>query len=350
MPRPPIDITPYAPSFDDELRWPLSAMAHPSLDPRFPIARELADDVGWQTLCARGVHKRVSATQRELLSYLHGWCDVLERDIDGACEHLVPLLRSTRLGLAPAVRQDLANILVDSGNADIAEHYLSKYDIRDVEVLDLLAASYAELGKPNDALAISRRATATDHRATQANKCRRLVKWIMFAPEHSAAKGIEALAKLAKQPKVPDPVCKRLFHKVACWRNPGDDCLPYFADENIDGTAARLLEVYYRWPVEAEGREWWRIAESARSALSVPGGADLTLAAHAAALNANLHCSLERAASLRYTAEQIRKTPDHARYESRLQKLEAMCVPSEPPQGAAASKLVAPWPSSPATP
>ena len=41
-PRPDIDMTGVLPDFHEELRWPLSGMNHPVLEPRFPIASELA--------------------------------------------------------------------------------------------------------------------------------------------------------------------------------------------------------------------------------------------------------------------------------------------------------------------
>src|SRR6185503_18531607 len=117
-PRPTIDVDQYLPDFHDELRWPLSGMNHPSLEPRFPVANELAIGVDWQTLCARGVQNRTSPTQKELLSYLRGWCEVQRRDVDGACAHLTPLIGAMTFGMPAAVRQDLANILVDHGDAD----------------------------------------------------------------------------------------------------------------------------------------------------------------------------------------------------------------------------------------
>ena len=176
--RPQIDVSWLLPDFHDELRWPLSGMHHPKLEPEFPVAQELAIGVDWQGLCARGVHRRISATQKELISYLRGWCHVQERDVDGACAELVPLLGSVKSGLRDAVRRDLANILVESGDAEKAEHWLTKHHVRDIETLDLLAANYVEVGSPADAFAINRRVIDEDDYATPATKCRRLVRRI----------------------------------------------------------------------------------------------------------------------------------------------------------------------------
>jgi hypothetical protein len=77
-PRPEIDLSWLLADFHDELRWPLTGMSHPALEPRFPIAQQLAmPGIGWQDLCARGVQHRTSATQKELLAYLRGWCAAL---------------------------------------------------------------------------------------------------------------------------------------------------------------------------------------------------------------------------------------------------------------------------------
>jgi hypothetical protein len=349
-PRPDIDVSAYLPDFDAELRWPLSAMAHPSLQPRFPIARELANGVSWQKLCERGVHKRVSATERELLSYLHGWCDVLKRDVDGACMHLVPLLGSVQLGLSAAVRQDLANILVDSGSADAAEHYLSTHDIRDVELLDLLAANFVEIGKPEGALELNRRAMGVDYRAPDEATCRRLTRQIVLANDGEHAPAFEALSALATKPKVPDPLCVRLFHKVACWRTPGIACRLYLADEGLNGqTTSSLLEAYYRWPEKAGAWEWSAIADTASSAMPLPGAAELAVVANEAAAQASPRCTRERSAAIRRTIDRIRRDPERTLYLSRLNKLQAACPPVwlDPTPVNTGPDAVAPWPAKP---
>ena len=60
--RPNIDVRSLLPDFSAELRWPLTGMSHPILEPRFAIAQELAvPGVEWQQLCARGVQNRTSS-------------------------------------------------------------------------------------------------------------------------------------------------------------------------------------------------------------------------------------------------------------------------------------------------
>lgn len=326
VPRPAIDIARYAPDFHDELRWPLTGMNHPSLEPRFPIAQQLAESgITWQELCARGVHKRVSASQQELLAYLHGWCDVLDRNVDAACAHLKPLLGSLTRGLTPAVRQDLANILAANGDADRAEHWLNKHDLRDTELLDLLAATYVEVGSHEDAVTINRRAIDSDDYATDATKCRRLTRQIVLSGSGDATFATEALRQLATQPKIPDPLCKRLIHKVGCWLAPGLQCTQYLADEHIDPRAVELLDAYYNWPRDATQAEWWSAADRARRALPLPGAAELVVTAFEASLQADSMCLNARNTAVHAAIDELRADPANAAYEPRLAKLEEAC-------------------------
>lgn len=324
--RPAIDITRYTPDFHDELRWPLTGMNHPVLEPRFPIAAQLAEPgVTWQEMCARGVHRRVSASQQELLDYLHGWCDVLDRDIDSACAHLRPLLGSLTRGITPAVRQDLANILAAERDVDKAEHWLSKHDIRDIEVLDLLAADFVEVGSHADAATINRRAIDSDSYATDATKCRRLVRQIVLSGSGSATFSLEALRQLATLPKVPDPLCVHLRREVECWLGPATRCAPYLADEHVDSRAVHLIDAYRNWPHEATGADWWSTAERARRALPLPGAVELVVTALEASLRADTFCMNARATAVRAAVDELRADPANAAYEPRLAKLEAAC-------------------------
>ncbi len=326
VPRPAIDVARYTPEFHADLRWPLGGMSHPMLEPRFPIAARLADPgVSWQELCARGVQNRVSATQHELLAYLHGWCDVLKRDIDAACRRLTPLLGSLTGRMREAVRHDLANILVAQGDADKAEHWLSKYDIRDLEVLDLLAASYVEVGTPADALAIDRRAIGADYNATDATTCRRQVKRIVLSGTGDATFAIEALKQRATVPKMPDPTCVRLHNKIACWLAPQSACKAYLADQQLDPHALRLLDVYYAWPREADLQVWWDLGDRALAALPVPGAAELAVTAYEGSLRANGDCYGERADAIHAAIDLIRTDPANASYEPRLEALARAC-------------------------
>ncbi|HEY5924553.1 MAG TPA: hypothetical protein VIV11_22900 [Kofleriaceae bacterium] len=330
-PRPALDMSWLVPDFHEELRWPLSAMSHPSLEPRFAVAQQLGIGVTWDQLCSRGVHKRVSATQKELLSYLHGWCDVQKRDVDSACAHLTPLLGSMTLGLRPAVRHDLANILADHGGAEKAEHWLSKHNIRDVETLDILAATYVEVGMAADAFAINARAIDSDNYATPATKCRRLAKRIVIGHEANPQPAINELNDLALKPKLPDPVCKRVWTKIACWRYPETGCHQYIVDEKIDYRASNLLAAYYSWPFSADAWTWWTTVERARTALGMHGAAELLVTAAELAVRAFGYCPAYARAPLHEDIANIRVDPANAALEPRLKKLAQDCpTPAQP--------------------
>jgi hypothetical protein len=331
-PRPDIDVSFLLPDFHDELRWPLSGMNHPTLEPRFPIAQELAVGVDWQQLCARGVQNRVSATQKELLGYLQGWCEVQKRNVDGACTHLKPLLGSMKSGMRTAVRQDLANILVDQGSSEKAEHWLSKHDIRDVATLDLLAASYVELGLDGDAFAINRRAIDSDDYATAATKCKRLVKRIVLGYDHEPELAAGQLKSMVVNTKAPDKTCQRLWNKVACWRD-HSKCTGFHDDENIPASTRLLLDAYDAWPSgPTTSMQWWSYTDMARLALPNRGAADLVVSAMEATLRAAYGtCFKGIGASFHHAINDVRAAPDGGRLEARLQAIEKVCPKPPPP-------------------
>lgn len=326
LPPPAIDLGAYVPDFHDELRWPLSGMSHPALEPRFDIAQQLAEPgVDWQELCARGVQNRVSSTQKELLEYLHGWCDAQNSNVDGACKHLLPLLGSTTRGLTVAVRTDLANILA-AGDADKAEHWLTKHNIRDIDTLDLLAANYAEQGLLDDAATINRRIIDSDDFATEATKCRRLVR--QLATNHDSGETVAylQLEQLAKKPKVPDPLCVRLFHKAECRRNPATDRANYFSDENIDRRGLYVLKAYGQWPTgSGNWIDWWPIAVVARKAAGLAGANELAVAALEAGFSAQRGCPIGSKKNVRDMLRALRLDAEEPLYEARLKALAAAC-------------------------
>jgi hypothetical protein len=324
--RPHVDLADFIPDLYDEVRWPLPATSHPDLEPQFPIARELAIDVSWEELCERGVHRRTAPAQAEQLQYLRGWCSVLERDVDAACRYLKPLLRSTRRGMSDAVRRDLANILVGHGDADAAEGYITRHFIRDTHVLDLVAASYAELGRLDDASAINRLAIDSDSVAAAATKCRRLAKQVVLTRDRAAhAIPLEELRSYVAYPQGADPTCLRVANAAACFDKPGSGCGMYFAQKGIDPGAAVVVQTYFAWPEEAGYHAWWTLGDRLRLVLDVPGAVELALTAYEASLRASTHCEGARARTINRAIDAIRAMPAHATHEPRLQQLERAC-------------------------
>lgn len=325
-PRPDIDISALRPDFHEELRWPLGAMNHPSLEPRFAVAEQLAaPGIDWEELCQRGVHRRVVASQREMLTYLHAWCDVQARDIDAACRRLAPLIGSTTRGLTAAARQDLANILVATGDADKAEHCLSKHNIRDIDTIDLLAASYVEVGSDADAFAINRRAIDSDDHASVATKCLRLVREIVLAREADPRLAFEAMEALATKPKVPDPTCVRLYDKVKCHRD-HRQCRTFYTDEPIGLSGELLVEAYYEWPANASRyTTWLKYVDRAKTAIPEDGATELVVAALEAAARSVTSCPRDLAVGTAGAIERIYLYVTHAGYETRLHNLQANC-------------------------
>lgn len=284
--RPDIDVSAVVPDLHDELRWPLTAMSHPSLEPRFGVAAVFAEaGVGWLELCKRGVHKRTSnGRNRDELEYLRGWCGAMAGDAEAACGSLQRLTHSTVLGLSSAVKIDLANIIANAGHIEKAEHLITKYRIDDPEVLDTLAATYVEVGAERDAYEINLRAIDNDARASEELQCRRLIKQIALSPEGERTLPVEQLTSLVKNRKLPDPTCVRLLHAWTCHADPKEGCAEYLAENGISADWMHVLRAYYAWPkVAAAERTYLLIAQEAQYAWVMPEAQQVMFAALEAA-------------------------------------------------------------------
>jgi hypothetical protein len=289
--RPELDIEQLIPDFHDVLRWPLSAMAHPTLEPRFAIAAVFADPgVGWLELCQRGVQNRIMAGQgRDELDYLRGWCNAVKGDADGACDKLAPLVSSTVMGMSTAVRVDVANIIANQGGIDKADHLLKKHNIRDLALLDILAATYVEVGDLNDAFEINRRATDQDLTPVPATKCRRLVRDIVLRGRGGHEIRAKELADMTKG-KAPDPTCVELHHEMLCWLR-ARDCDDYFQDIGVDVRTSYLIDAYQSWPHDpVSSTRWLDIATDAVRAMPLEGAREMAVSAFDAAIRASSSC------------------------------------------------------------
>ena len=281
--RPQLQLAIPTPDFHDELRWPLSSMSHPALEPKLDIASRFAEPgIGWIELCSRGV-QNTSGRNKELLAYLRGWCAAIKGDADTACANLSPLIGSTTSGMNAAVRTDLANILAN-GRADKASRLIKAHNIRDVAVLDLLSANYAEVGTPAEAFAFNRDAIASDDYANAATKCTRLTKSIVLSGNKMSAQLLE-IEQLAKT----DEACARLHHKLSCWRN-NRSCRLFYADEGLDEAFVNLTDAYYSWPHGKSQDHWLGIADKAINASPSPGSLDVAFAALTNAIRSKPFC------------------------------------------------------------
>jgi hypothetical protein len=293
-PKPVFDTENLVPDFHDLLRWPLTAMSHPTLEPRFGIAAVFADPgIDWIELCKRGVQNRsLGGRNRDELEYLRGWCSALQGDVDTACGKLTPLVSSTVLGISPAVRIDVANILVDSGHADKAEHWIKRHRIDDIELLDTLAATYVEVGNDRDAWTINRLVMDTDIKPSLETVCRRLAKHIVLSAEGERLAPAAELEKIVTSAKVPNPVCEELHHAVRCWMDPATGCSDYLIDQKLDVRYAYILWLQNRWPsVAASHATWLKVAEHARLAIPIAATEGALFSALEAALRAEPECS-----------------------------------------------------------
>jgi hypothetical protein len=293
-PRPSVGVERLIPDPSDELRWPLSTMSHPAMQPKYPIASVLAQPgVGWIELCKRGVHLRTSPTSaREPQTYLAGWCAALKGDIGAACSNLGPLVSSTTPGMSSAVKVDLATIIASSGHIEQAEHWLNAYRIDDAELLDILAATYVHLGDYTDALEINRRVIGSDDSASAGTKCRRLVKHVLLAPPAQGLGAKSQLADFASQTNRTDPTCSRLYYALACASDPSNRCVTYFEQMGIPKDYEYVVRAWEQWPVEAvDQHAWLRVFDTVSNAMDLPEAEQMMEVALGAAMTAAGGCT-----------------------------------------------------------
>jgi hypothetical protein len=283
--RPDVDLSALSLDLGDELRWPLSPATHPVLEPTFAIARALAaPGVSWIDLCGRGVeHRHLSrANDRDLVEYLGAWCHVVRHEPTAALSRLALLDHSVVLGLPAALPHDIANIVADHFGADEAELQLGKAAIHDVAVLDLLAATYVEIGRVDDAAEINTRAIENDAYAPEAVTCHRWAREIALATVGARAGLIERFH--AREDRTPNPICHELLDRLDCWANPATGCAGYVADQGLDPQYVSLATAYYGWPEGDAGWELWQaVAEAAVRAFPLAGAEALAESALVAA-------------------------------------------------------------------
>jgi len=297
--RPDISIDHVLPDLHDELRWPLSAMSHPELAPRFDIASVFAQPgVGWIELCERGVDKRVHAGRnRDELAYLRGWCSAIKEDPSKAVATLAPLMTSATRGLASAVRVDLVNVIANAGDISLAEKLLNENDIDDIEIFDRLAATYVELGRERDAYEMNRRALDALGRTTNADHCVRLARGVALGGPDDPS--LPRLAMLGSAPKA-EPTCQSLALKMKCVVGTARDCEAYFAANSIDPHNMLLIAAYRSWPTGGEGfHRWTEIVHDMVNAAHLQGSKELATVALGAARKSALPCDARTMAAIR---------------------------------------------------
>ena len=279
------------PDVTAEGRWPLSVTAHPTFEPRFDIAGALArPGIAWIDLCRMGARHRHLSGQRDLQAYLSAWCTAEAGDVPSAVQQLSTIVSPVVAGLANALDPDLVNMLVQYGDAMRSEHLLAQARLDRVELFDLLAASYYDLGKVGDAAEINDRALERDRATSDAARCHRLTRRVVLdvGKGSSRLSELEALGNepLRSAKQLPtDATCRRLYATVICSTRGFDGCRPYFEDVGIDRARAELGHVIARWPRHAEDSAGWlHVAADAARARQDPGAYLLEEAALAAAL------------------------------------------------------------------
>jgi hypothetical protein len=285
--RPELDLSTVAPSFEEELRWPLPGSIHPMLEPRYEIGKALAEPgVSWNDLCRMGIQGRhaSSGAGQEQMVYLRGWCSVANHDLDAAVGYFATLVHPLVSGMQRAIPLDFADILVDGCRAGEALHLLDKHTVVAPEVFDTLAATYYEVDRLEDARDVNLRALQGDQH--EPATCHRRVREIALAERWNTRELTQQFSDLVGDTS--DPACMTLAHLARCVDDPAEHCKPYFQDENINLGYVHLFAAYYGWPRKAATfSEWSVIAQAAADAIPLAGADLLATEALEAALRSS---------------------------------------------------------------
>jgi len=210
------------------------------------------------------------------------------------------------LGMPAAVRRDVTNILVDAGDADMAQRLLAKAKIGDLAVFDTLAASYVEIGKLDDATTLNEAAIGAYDFANPAHQCERITRRLLMTTPDVRAKGLTDF-----DPYLGNRSCARLAHEVTCWT--ASRCKDYLVDQGFTPGEASSYAVYFEWPtVAADSETWWSLASRAFAQFQygTPGADALATSAVEATIRSE-HCSGDRAHDARASAFEIKMSDTH---------------------------------------
>ncbi|MDX2092152.1 MAG: hypothetical protein SFX73_30080 [Kofleriaceae bacterium] len=285
LPRPEALFASLAADPEPVLRWPLPFGIHPDLEPSFEIANALAEPgIGWIELCRMGAQHRTNAKLRELTQYLRAWCEVGDDKHSAGLTTMLPLTRAFDPKLAAAARADVVNILA-AGSAVDAERLMTYHRLFTLERMDLLAATFVELGKEADALVINNRALASDRVANRADTCRRLARSVMLEEPVLREGPLEKLHGYAQdEEKNPaDPVCVELYEELSCWLDQQTmtrraSCGAFWLRRGLPPNAWGIHHASRIWPEgEAGPAAWLGVARLVAQSLEVHGADGLLL-------------------------------------------------------------------------
>jgi hypothetical protein len=292
-------VSAFRPDFHDELRWPLASTQHPSFEPSFDVAAQLARGMNWITLCQQGAQRR-SGGNAEFQRYLRGWCAALDSDIPTSLGELMPLLRGR---LANNIRLDIANILTNAGDAEQAEHWLQKFQIvREPRIVDLLAAGYVEARTTRDARRINRYAIDNDDQVPGPTKCLRWTRDIVL----SGNRGSNSLLLFDASDVAADADCTKLRNKLLCWSEL-KSCSRYYDDLNVGRDARAVVEAVDAWDDARTTSHWMDIALAASRARNVEGSELAVAALENAKLVAVSSCDRDLEAVISFVERRLEK-------------------------------------------
>jgi hypothetical protein len=305
------------------VRWPLTGNQHPALEPAYAIAAAFAQPgISWLDLCRLGAQNRRGGGSADQLEYLRAWCSVANRDARAAVARLAPLLRSGVLGMPAAVRIDLANIVVDTGVGDEAESLLARAQVDDLAVLDLVAASFAEVGRTSDALIFAERALAVNDRKRPLDHCMRLTRRALLVNPGSRMRTIQDLASFEDVPG-----CAKLLHELKCWH--AGICDQYLIEHGVSEERLDLGDVYRNWPTPSSATKDWLSAARRANYTMADGADDAAVSALEGALR-SATCTGPFLDEIRELARRLKQRKHEAMFDERLDLViltpESVCV------------------------
>jgi hypothetical protein len=277
--------------------------------------------VGWLDLCGRGIQNRHLAGNQDPVEYLRAWCSAQNHNATDAIARLAGLRSSVVPGLRDALWIDVANILADNGDASDAMRVIDRNHLEhEFELLDILAATYVEVGKRGDAIELDRLAGEADHSSTPDRSCGRFARLIVIADTDLQQKTLAELHKRVASHAM--TTCAPVEHELQCWLYP-ERCDDYFIDHGLDNHYSDVFWSYEHWPFNntASSFVWWRLGVSASHAIGIHGADELAVTALDASFR-SAACDAQRLADLRKALDGIRKDPKRdSRFDARIDAL-----------------------------
>jgi hypothetical protein len=270
--HPMIDLAAVAPPSPSGRPWPLSEL--PSLQPHLDLA--MAHDA-----CTPDAQKR--ARDDEVRAYLAAWCRIRAGERE-AVDALGKLAREARKDVAHAALLDVVNLVADFEAHQPAIAHLQRLSLLSTANLDLLAATYLALGQHDDAFFVGWQAMRDDSTGSEIANCERWLAWKILDEDNRASFSPSGHAQHDACDRLRATWCamtRALNQKIGVGARVVSmrECFVELPDDpDRDGKLA-VIAAWAAWPGAVKAPDWFEVARTAETALSVRGAENLVVSA-----------------------------------------------------------------------